>query len=58
MIRMAAKTKFSFLEGKKILVVGLGITGVSASMFLKKKGAFVIATDLKKGRRYTGRGGA
>ncbi|MEK7313201.1 MAG: Mur ligase family protein, partial [Deltaproteobacteria bacterium] len=48
MIRMAAKTKFSFLEGKKILVVGLGITGVSASMFLKKKGAFVIATDLKK----------
>lgn len=48
MITMAAKTKFSFLEGKKILVVGLGITGVSASMFLKKKGAFVIATDLKK----------
>lgn len=48
MITMAAKTKFSFLEGKKILVVGLGITGVSASMFLKKKGAFVVATDLKK----------
>ncbi|MFZ3071826.1 MAG: UDP-N-acetylmuramoyl-L-alanine--D-glutamate ligase [Thermodesulfobacteriota bacterium] len=48
MIAARAKNKFSFLEGKKILVVGLGITGVSASMLLKKKGAFVTATDSKK----------
>jgi UDP-N-acetylmuramoylalanine--D-glutamate ligase len=34
------------LEGKKIVVVGLGITGVAVAQFLKKKGASVIVTDL------------
>src|SRR3990172_1193441 len=48
MITMCAKGKFQSLEGKKILVVGLGMTGISAAMFLKKNGAFVIATDSKQ----------
>jgi UDP-N-acetylmuramoylalanine--D-glutamate ligase len=34
------------LAEKKIVVVGLGITGVAVAQFLKKKGASVIVTDL------------
>ena len=34
------------LADKKIVVVGLGITGVAVAQFLKKKGAAVIVTDL------------
>ncbi|MBU1055922.1 MAG: UDP-N-acetylmuramoyl-L-alanine--D-glutamate ligase [Proteobacteria bacterium] len=36
------------LSGKKILVVGLGKTGISTAVFLKKRGADVIATDSSK----------
>jgi len=33
------------LEGKKIVVVGIGISGKAASLLLKKQGAIVYATD-------------
>ena len=33
------------LAEKKIIVVGLGKTGIAVSRFLKKKGALVVATD-------------
>jgi UDP-N-acetylmuramoylalanine--D-glutamate ligase len=33
------------LKGKKIVVVGIGISGRAASLLLKKQGAFVYATD-------------
>ncbi|MDP4727361.1 MAG: hypothetical protein NWS07_08705 [Desulfobacterales bacterium] len=33
------------LAGKKILVVGLGTTGVATASFLMKRGAVVTATD-------------
>ncbi len=39
--------RFSFMQltGKKIVVVGLGVTGVATAAFLKKRGAVVTATD-------------
>ena len=33
------------LAGKKIVVVGLGKTGIAVSRFLKRKGALIVATD-------------
>jgi len=36
------------LKNKKILIVGLGKTGVSTARFLKQKGAIVTATDSNK----------
>lgn len=35
------------LKGKNVLVVGLGISGISAARFLHKKGAVVTVNDLK-----------
>lgn len=37
----------SFLDGKKIVVVGLGKSGMAAARFCAKRGASVIATDIK-----------
>lgn len=33
------------LANKKVIVVGLGVTGIAVARFLKKRGAVVIATD-------------
>jgi UDP-N-acetylmuramoylalanine--D-glutamate ligase len=35
------------LKNKKVLIVGLGKTGVAAARFLKQKGALVTATDIR-----------
>ena len=37
--------KASLLKGKKVLVVGLGISGRSAAQFLLKRGASVVGVD-------------
>ncbi|MGB5157812.1 Mur ligase family protein [Desulfobacterium sp. N47] len=39
------------LSGKKIIVVGLGKSGVSSATFLKKRGANVIVTDSSKDKK-------
>lgn len=39
------------LSGKRILVVGLGKTGISVATFLKKRGANVIVTDSSKDKK-------
>ena len=36
------------LHGKKVLVVGLARTGLATARFLKERGAFVSATDIKQ----------
>lgn len=38
----------SDFQGKRTLVVGLGVSGVSSALWLKRMGADLIATDLKK----------
>jgi len=41
------------LLNKKILIVGLGKSGVAAARFLKKQGALVTVTDMKKAEELT-----
>ncbi|HHD11619.1 MAG TPA: UDP-N-acetylmuramoyl-L-alanine--D-glutamate ligase [Deltaproteobacteria bacterium] len=43
------------LTGKKIVVVGLGVTGTYAARFLARCGAEVVATDLKPASQIEGR---
>ena len=46
MITRELKKKESCLSGKRVMVVGCGKTGFSTSLFLKRCGAEVIATDI------------
>ncbi len=43
------------LSGKKIVVVGLGLTGTYTSLFLSRYGADVVATDIKPASMIEGR---
>ncbi|MBI5599857.1 MAG: UDP-N-acetylmuramoyl-L-alanine--D-glutamate ligase [Deltaproteobacteria bacterium] len=47
MILKGSEKIFAALAGKKVLVVGLGRTGLSAARFLRKNGALVAATDVQ-----------
>ena len=38
------------LKGKKVLVVGLGKSGLAAALFLRRQGAQVTVSDVRSGR--------
>ncbi|MEE8574869.1 MAG: UDP-N-acetylmuramoyl-L-alanine--D-glutamate ligase [Thermodesulfobacteriota bacterium] len=51
-----AKEEGLELSGLKVLVVGLGVTGISAARFLSERGALVTATDLRTESELDGTG--
>ena len=45
---ICAKEKGAELKNRRVLIVGLGKSGRAASLFASERGAFTVATDIKK----------